>query len=266
MKNLNNLTVLVTRPKPQGTELCELIRKAGGEAIYFPTIAIHPPENHLDLIQQITTINTFDYLIFISPQAVLQTIDMIQTKWPALPTHLKIAAIGEGTAKILKERGLPVDFFPPEEWNSQGLLQLLADSKNISGKKIALIKGEGGRELLKEELTARGAKVTEIIAYRRVLPIMNVIPYTDLFHANKIHVIICLSGESVKNLKILVGENSWRDLKNIPLLVNSERIESLAKESGFKKVLLAKNASHRAIIDTLLQEKEHLCQTEQKNN
>lgn len=240
--SLNNLRVMVTRPKPQGILLCEQIRLLGGQPVYFPTIEIVPHGNS----NLLSNLDQFNFLIFISPEAVYQSAKLISK----LPENVKFAAIGARTAKALEEMGLPAPIFPQEDWNSEGLLKL-PEMQGVSGKKIAIIKGLGGRQWLEEELERRGAKVNLIIVYQRTLPQIEVKPYVDLFQRGFVDVIICTSNEGLQNLKILLND-AWSDLQKTPLLVISERMALWAQELGFKQILLSKNASQNAILEALV--------------
>ncbi len=239
--DLSGLQILVTRPKPYGDQLCDEITAQQGHAIYFPTIEIVPikiNEEEIKLLAQV------DWLIFISPQAVLCGIPAILEYWPDFPGNAKLAAMGEGTAKALSLEGFVDVIYPPaDESTSEGFLKLPGFNA-LSGKQIALIKGIGGRELLAETLRARGANVQSIDVYRRELPVYDKI---DLLRQQKIDIMVCTSGESLHNLITLLGDGLFQ----VPLVLVSQRLVELAKELGFKKVFLAKNASHAAIIDTL---------------
>jgi uroporphyrinogen-III synthase len=241
--DLSGLQILVTRPKPYGEQLCEQITTQNGQAIYFPTLQIVPIKNNLEEIKELAQA---DWIIFISPQAVLCGIPAIQKYWPAFPDKIKLIAMGEGTAKALSAKGF-MDVIHPEEWTSEGLLKL-PHFQALSGKQIVLIKGVGGRELLAETLMARGAKVRHIHVYRRELPTYDKI---DLLRLQKIDIIVCASGETLRNLITLMGASNQTMLFQIPLVLVSQRLVELARELGFKNVFLAKNASHNAIIDTL---------------
>lgn len=248
MSLLAGLHVLVTRPKPQGEILCEKIRAAGGEATYFPTIDIIPVRDAFFGVDAFSPAN-YDWLIFISPQAVYQSVPFMK----ALPANLSIAAVGAGTAKALKEAHLPVHVCPSAEWSSEGLLKA-PELQQLAGKKIAIMKGDGGRELLSHELAERGALVTSIITYRRALPSTAVDKIVDLLHSQSLDVVICTSNEGMQNLKKLLAA-AWADLAKVPILVISERMQARALELGFENILLAKNASHEAILETLAKEK-----------
>ncbi|MEO8400874.1 MAG: uroporphyrinogen-III synthase [Gammaproteobacteria bacterium] len=250
-KTLSDLCVMVTRPKPQGQILCEKIKTLGGVPVYLPTIEIMPPENTTILKEQIAQLDQYDLIIFISPQAVSQSIPLIRKHWPMPPAKLKFLATGQGTANALHTAGFSTVIFPPEEWSTEGLLKLPI-LQNISQQKIALVRGEGGRELLADTLKARGANVTHFIAYRRTVPSLEKSEsYASLLQQQKIDIIVCTSGESLHNLITLVGVANKSFLQDVALVVVSQRLVLLAKELQFTQVFLAGNASHNMIIDSL---------------
>jgi uroporphyrinogen-III synthase len=148
---------------------------------------------------------------------------------------------------------LPMHYYPADNWNSEALLAspvLLG----VQGKKIAIIRGETGREVLADVLSQRGAHVDNMIAYRRVISKVDVQPYKNLITAHEIDIIICTSNEILQNLTSLLG------VQPVPLMVISERMLSFARKLGFKYLYLAKNASHDAIISELVKREDQLCQ------
>ena len=257
--DLHDLCILVTRPKPQGEELCMRIAELGGKPIYLPTIEIVPIQEDELFRRHMKSVSQYDWLIFTSPQAVFHSV-----AWIPQQNKIKLAAIGEGTKNALLAAGFADITYSLDEWTSEGLLKLPVFNA-ISGKKIMLVKGAGGREVLRDTLMARGAIVTEWVVYRRILPNITVDP--GLFHQQKIDIIISTSGESIRNLIKLVsalyhpreGDDPSQidsrlrgnDIFEISIVVISSRLVQLARELGFKKVFLSSNASHNAIIETI---------------
>lgn len=255
------LRILITRPDPAGSELCTLIKSYGGHAVHFPTIAFAPPPDLAAFQQSILVLGQQDWLIFVSPRAVYLSVPVIRREWPEFPDRVKFAAVGAGTAQALHEAGYNA-IHPADEWGSEGLLNLPA-LQSIDGKKIAIIRGEGGRKSLEKELADRGAWVSHIVAYQRVLPEVNRSEYFNLLKQHKIDVIVCTSFEGVRNLKILCGDAGWLYIKNIPLIVVSERIKILANNLDFQTIWVARNASHEAILEILAQKRNQICQIKQ---
>jgi len=249
MINLQQMTILVTRPNPAGNELCRLIDAHGGKAIHLPTIEI-VPIIHPQLIENIKQIDQLDWLIFISPQAVYIGGQAIKKIWPTLPQHIKIAAVGAGTAQALKEMGYNVHVYPEMEAGSEGLLAV-TEFSHIANKKIMIVRGQEGRELLAHSLEGRGAIVKHLITYERRKANININPYLDLLKTQQIDAIIGASVTAIQYLKELCGEIGWEYIKVIPLVVLSERIKTLAHNLGFQTIWITRNSSHIAFIEAI---------------
>ncbi len=250
MTTLADKTILVTRPGARGAQLCAQLQIAGAHTIHLPTIDFAPPADEQTYQQALQQVGEQDWLIFISPQAVIASIVPIRRQWPSLPPSLQFAAVGAGTVQALQAAGIGEVLHPSTQWSSEGLLALPV-FQQLRAKKIMLVRGEGGRALLAETLTARGAVVTHCIAYKRIVPTIDIAAYAFLFDPGALHAIVCASYDSVAHLKILCTPKYWSALRHIPLVVVSERIQMLAQQLGFQTIWVAANASHDAIIATL---------------
>lgn len=250
--------MVVTRPRSQGETLCEMIEKAGGHALHFPALEIEPlPLDQFS--EKFSSLSQFDWLIFLSPNAVRFSIDGLKKILPNFPGNLKVAVIGPGTAARLKEAGIKVGAIPVDDYRTEGLL-VLPFFKDVKNKKIALIKGTGGRDLLAKTLKERGALVTEIAVYERRLP------KSDIYAAqtidfSSVDAMVATSTESLSNLETLIDENNKAYLHAVKLVVISERIKSYAKELGYQQIFLSNNASD----DCLMQVLKGLCMEEVQN-
>lgn len=250
-----SLCIMVTRPDPGGAELCEAIQAQGDVALHFPTIIFAPPPDPVIYEQSIARLGEQDWLLFVSPQAVRASVPAIRRTWPVMPDTVQFAAVGAGTAKALEDAGYHVSCMPDSEWSSEGLLDS-DEFQNIEDQHVAVIRGEGGRELLEQILVERGASVMSVIAYQRTIPVIKPNPYLPLLKDDKIDMIVCASYEGVSNLKQLFGEDMWWILRNVPLIVVSERIKALAQGAGFQTIWVASNASHQAILATIAQRRD----------
>jgi uroporphyrinogen-III synthase len=242
--------VLVTRPSPKGEALCELIRARGGEAVYLPTIEFAPPPDLQNFNRAISALGEQDWLIFVSPQSVYASVPAIRQAWPQLPPKVQIAAIGAGTAGALHDAGYLTSLYPSSEWNSEGLLTL-PEFQYMIGKNVAIIRGVGGREQLEKSFVDRGASVLSVMAYQRAIPPVDVTPTLVRLKQHQIQRIVCTSYDGVSNLKTMLGEAGWEYIKEIPLIVVSDRIKLLAGNLGFQTIWVAANASHEAILNAI---------------
>ncbi|HVE44916.1 MAG TPA: uroporphyrinogen-III synthase [Gammaproteobacteria bacterium] len=239
------MRVLVTQLQPQGGKWCEKIRASGGEAVYFPTIEIFPLVDTHAFHQALAALPHQARLIFISPQAVYLSMPHIKAYLPQL-SNISIAAVGLGTANALREMGVSDILYPAQAWHSEGLLAL-PQFAHVTNQKIAVIRGEGGRELIDTVLSERGASILAVVAYRRVLP-RQTVSLEDLFYDSGFDIMMAGSFESVKNIKVLAGQFIWKRVKNVPLIVTSQRIKTLAEALGFETVLVVDRADPEIVL------------------
>lgn len=242
---LNGLSVLITRPRDQAESVAAYIVEKGGSPLIFPTLDIVPIEPDGGWDRVCAALQQADIAVFTSANAVRQ----VMSQSLALEGHCQFAAIGVATQTALADYGVVCDWLPMRDYRSEGLLELPV-FQAVQGSKILLFAGEGGREYLEDVLTERGALVEKIAVYRRVCPQNDTAPLEQFFARNDPKIIVSTSVESLTNLLML--SKGLGDLREFPLLVISERMATIAKELGFKTLLLAENASNEALVHTLV--------------
>jgi uroporphyrinogen-III synthase len=227
---LANKRVLVTRSAHQAQRLCELIERAGGTPVRFPTIEIAPPGDRSALERIVDRLQEFDLAIFVSPNAVVRAMEIIRARRGGPPAQLTIACIGTGSARALAEAGVSGALIPARS-DSEGLLQL-APLAQIAGRRVVIFRGQSGRELLAEALRQRGAQVEYAECYRRQRPATDPHPLAREFMQDRIDVVTTTSADALRNLYEMLGRIAGPRLARVPLVVVSERLRDLAHELG----------------------------------
>jgi uroporphyrinogen-III synthase len=230
---LNNKQILVTRPKHQADNLCELIAANGGQAIAFPTIEIQAVANPGDSLTSSKALSEYDFVVFVSRNAVKVAFDQFLSQ-VSLPEHIKIIAIGAGTAEALSEMNITAVIHAGKQADSEALLQLPEMQKEeITGKKILIIRGVGGREYLADNLIGRGALVDYAEVYKRCLPEYGSKDSHKIWQDIRPNAVIITSNDGLNNLLRLTLEADKAQLFSTPLVLMSARSDNLAKELGF---------------------------------
>ncbi len=248
--SLEGLTVVSTRPAHQAESLGNLIRQAGGSMIGFPVIEIAPLEDPHVLDEQIKKIHEVDIAIFISVNAVdaAMTISNSYKQWPE---NVLIASVGQATALKLDYYGLTASIKASGPFNSEALL-LLPELQNLTGKKIIIFRGEGGREFLADTLRSRGAEVEYIECYRRLIPASDPTSLYQCWDEGRRILIVVTSNEGLRNLLTMVNNEHQQKLLSSMLVVVSERAVGLASELGFKqKPILSSTVTNKAILEAI---------------
>ena len=118
------MRLLLTRPKEEALKDREIFEKYGFEVEILPTIDFQPLEF------EIPPLENFDYLYFGSKRGVRYFLSKVVD----IPKNLKILAVGEKTAKVLKERGFKPFFVL--KGSSENLLELAKEKKLQRGRML----------------------------------------------------------------------------------------------------------------------------------
>lgn len=156
---LTGKTIVVTRAASQSAGLRSQLEDLGARVIECPTIHLVPPKSWKPVDDAIRRLNTYQWLLFTSANAIEQFMDRMGERRPAIP----IAVVGAATAAKLEEWGLKASLVP-KEFRAEGLLA--AFPENLVGTRILFPRAEVARELLPEELRRRGANVDVVTVYR----------------------------------------------------------------------------------------------------
>lgn len=244
---LAGLQVLVTRPAHQAGRFHELLLTAGAKPQLFPVMAIEPaqqaPDSLLAVHQQV-----YDWIIFISANAVECGLSFFPELNHFKATHL--AAIGKQTAAALNRHGLQPSLVPEQGFTSEDFLAL-PPVHDLTGQQVLIVRGDTGREVLAETLSARGAKVSYAQVYQR--HVTGSAPALKQLHDTHGIDIICItSSEILRNLLQVLATEPW--IYHYPILVGSERIAADAQQYGFKhKIIVAQSPADDAMLAALIQ-------------
>ena len=242
--------VLVTRPESQAADLCAALSAAGYRVRSQPLLQLQAlPELAPAQREQVMNLDRYQHIIFISGNAVRFGMALIEDYWSRPPTGPTWYAIGAATARLLEQHGVPA-LAPRDGMTSEALLAL-PQLGDVAGHRVLLIKGEGGRETLREELGRRGARVDELACYRRCCPALAPGELADKLARWKIGLIMVSSGEGLANMLALLSPRETSKFKTIALLVPSERVAQMAAADGFVRVVTAENASDGAMVRAL---------------
>lgn len=247
---LQELSVLVTRPVQQADSLCQILASRGARVTRLPLLEIQDIDDRTGLEHSIDHLEDYDWAIFISMNAVQHAVPAILEKrqWPA---NTRIAVIGKSTAAALQALGLNADACPEHQFDSEGLLDLPV-MQRVAGLRVVIFRGNGGRETLANTLRSRDAQVDYVECYRRVKPDLDSLQAGALDNIIGADIILLNSADSLKNLLDLFAGQSLAPPYEQQLLVVSQRLVAPVRQAGFVKMpLVADNATDQAVLDAI---------------
>ena len=228
--------ILVTRPVARAARLAALVREAGGDPVLFPTLEIVSISKNSDSSTQIDDRNVIDadLLVFVSPTAVEHAVAVFDA---LLPESVKVAAVGHATARALQARGV-ARVIAPEDGADSEALAALPDMQQLAGRRVLIVRGEGGRPWLADTLRARGATVEYLECYRRVRPDVDAAPLAARVIAGDIAAATITSREALDNLLAMLPAEARAAVLATPMFVVHPRLAGHARALGAREVVV----------------------------
>ncbi len=260
-------TVVITRPGGQSSALVERLARAGFNAFEFPLIDIAPVADDAPLraaLDELYAPERYALVVFVSPNAVDHAFGRLFAPWPA---DVPVAVVGPGSVAALARQGVHAPahrvISPSEEaddprFDSEALYAAIEShfgANGLDGRRVLIVRGDGGREWLAERLEQAGARVTKVAAYRRLLPEPSMRKW-ERIHAllGGDHAWLLTSSEGVRNLDELAREHLTADeiarLKHARVVCPHPRIAEAARQTGFDRITVS-GAGDERIVHTL---------------
>lgn len=156
--------VVVTRAEGQAGRLRELLEDRGAEVFELPVIAVVPEES----APAPEDAAAYDWAVFTSTNAVDMFAALLKHHGRDMAEFAacRVAAVGPATAEALARRGL-VPALVPAESVAESLIGAFASVEGgMAGQRVLLPQGNLARPVIAGALTAMGARVHHLAAYR----------------------------------------------------------------------------------------------------
>lgn len=249
---LRGLLIWVTRPRHQADAFIARIAANGGKALAHPTIVIAPPTDLDAIADTVAALDQFTDAVFVSANAAEHFARYLHAAANTVSVHLRVSAIGEKTASQLLAHGLPVHLRAPSPFTSEALLAL-PEFGSLHGRRVLIVRGGSGRELLQDTFTLRGAEVTLLDVYRRVCPPIVEGEVEQALRARQIDVITLTSTEGLRNLIDMTPSDTREALLQTPILVGSRRMVETCRMLGFRiPPIVADDPSDESMFNRLI--------------
>nr|WP_096720129.1 fused uroporphyrinogen-III synthase HemD/membrane protein HemX [Paraburkholderia acidicola] len=243
---------------------------AGIATFDFPLIEIADVVDDAPLRAALASLEQYVLVVFVSPNAVDHAFARYNAIWPhALP----VGVVGPGSVAALARHGVeapsctvicPAPAVSTDEdtarFDSEALyasLEAALGERAFEGRRVLIVRGDGGREWLADRLREAGAEVDTVAAYRRLVPEPPIGAWARVHAllAGEPHAWLITSSEGVRNLIELAQEHLTADelvqLKHAPLVAPHPRIAETARGLGFDSITVSGAGTER-IARTLL--------------
>jgi uroporphyrinogen III methyltransferase / synthase len=204
--------IVVTRTRNQAGQLSQQLRELGADVYELPTIKIIPPMNRMAFGECVEDAHRFEWIIFTSPNGVEAFFDLFYKIYRDAREigGARIAAIGPGTEKKIKEFRLACDFIPEEHVAESFVEEFVEKHGTPENQTILWVRGDQARPVISEQLAKLGAIVDEGIAYQTVPETEDITGAQARFREEGADVLTFASASAVENffaLNLPIPEN-----------------------------------------------------------
>ncbi len=240
------MTILVTRPGTQGQQLCNLLEGKGKSAIHHPLITI---KENPQVVSVHHKLMWADIIIAVSVHAVQMANNYLQQQQQSWPSQKVYLAVGAKTAQYLsKVCAQSVNY--PEQSDSEHFIQL-PELRTCTNKNVLILRGNGGRELIRDSLLQAGANVDYCATYQREFIPFDVQRCLHHWQEKEITQVIITSGEQLSYFVEQFPPPQLQWLVQRQLFIPSQRIAAQAKTYGFNNIICTYGASNQNILAAL---------------
>jgi uroporphyrinogen III methyltransferase/synthase len=165
---LHGLRVVVTRARAQASGLAQTLAGLGAEVVELPAIRIEPLIDSPEVAAMLDAVHTYALICLTSPNGVRLLFEALASRaLDARALHgATIAAIGPGTARELRARGVIPDVVPPRSI-AESLVEALTEVE-VAGRPVLVARAAEARDVLPDALAERGGEVDVVPLYETV--------------------------------------------------------------------------------------------------
>ena len=244
------MTVLITRPAPECDQLAAQLNQVAISAIAQPLLEVQQGKYINKLTEQFQQLQQDDYIIAVSHHAVRFAADYLISQGAEWPKNMHYIAVGDKTAKALTQACKQPVSSPQGRHDSEALLAL-PELANIRQRRVLILRGNGGRELIYQALTARQAQVSYCETYQRNWLTLDATRLAQQWQQQRIHALVVTSSEQLIYLTELIPTEDLAWLYNCHLFVPSRRIADQASTLGYKHISTVGSAANQALFTFL---------------
>lgn len=251
---LSGWKVLVTRPKELVSRTADKLREKGAEVLELPAIRTVPMEDQNRLYKALDHLEEYQWLVFTSPTGVRVFFEELIRHGKDIRAmgNARLAVIGEGTKKALKERGLLADFVP-SVYDGDTLGKELSELLS-GGEKILIPRAEKGNEKLTAFLAQAGAVIEDVPTYQTLYEKSQLIDEKKEFETGQISCAVFTSASTVKGF---VEGTKGLDYSKVKAACIGRQTKAAAESFGMKAYM-----SEKATIDSLVKLVEDMKRSE----
>jgi uroporphyrinogen-III synthase len=249
---LSGKIVVNTRAPEQSQELSDALEALGAEVRNLPMVSFAAPENSDELDSALRRFLEFDWVFFISQNAVRFVFRRgceLKSRRPVQPARPRIAAVGTATAQAARNLDIRVDYVAQTQ-SGESLATELRES--MTGMKVLLPRSDRSDDRLPAALRAAGADVLEVVAYRTTMPESVDSTILESIRNGAVNVILFASPSAFENFRAAIAPANVAELSNqVQFAAIGPTTASAIRDAGASVAIEASESSTAGLAEAI---------------
>jgi uroporphyrinogen-III synthase len=240
--------IVVTRAPEQARDIVESFATLGAVVFILPAVSFSEPVDTAPLDIAIAELASYDWVLLTSANAARFFSRRCRALLAAVPAggSPRYAAVGPATASAASAEGFRVEYVA-REFSGVALGRELGPA--VSGRKVLLPRSDRANQDLPQALTAQGAIVVQVVAYRTGGLGAHEARVAELFRAAEIDVVSLFSPSALANLQREFGHGTLRRVASrAALAAVGPATAGAIREAGLPVAIVAKEPTAWSLV------------------
>ena len=156
--------IVVTRPEGQISRLKKMLENRGAKVLELPLIKIIPQEDRKLITETFAGIATYEWIVFTSANGAREFFKIFFKAFSDIRSFgpMRIACVGEATAKVIRSFNLEVELIP-EKSTAEDLAKELVATESLDSANVLVIVGNRNRDVLVGLLESVGHAIVDTL-------------------------------------------------------------------------------------------------------
>jgi len=251
---LKGKRIAVTRNSESAGELAGRLRELGAEAIELPLIRVELDLDRLAAGDVFRELAHYEWIVFTSANGVRGFFKAFFDAYDDIRSlgFMRIAAIGNATARAIRDLHLKVDLIP-EKAVAENLAEALVQDQSLDNLRVLVITGNRNRDVLVKRLEEARAIVDALRVYRTEPNDLADSAEAADFRAKGADALIFASSSAVKSFGEQAAHLTLASGAKVPALCSFGPITSATmREAGIPVAVEASEPSLDAMVEAMV--------------
>jgi len=244
--------IVITRAAVQSEEFARELSALGAIPVVLPLVAFEDPDDFSPLDAAITQLEQFGWIVFTSGQAVRAVAARsarLDHPLSQAANKSRIAAVGPVSADAVRQVGLTVEYVAK---NHNGVALANELGERLREQRVLLPRSDRANPELPAALKGHGAHVTEVIAYRNLIPSEVDKQNLGLIVAGDADAILFFSPSAVQHFGELLGNEKLRALQDrVAITAVGPVTANALRQAKIERVVVAADTTAGAVLTAL---------------